>query len=173
MPRRSFRRRDHRAGFPLWVRAMAYEPVSGYCWPQSSEPGGRVGLHLSSAGGRPVSVEVARIAQHREVVFRIRSSSWATIRLRSAPTAMAATGRSLPNCRSRSTGAAATTRCCSRSTSTGVVDRATPSSWFGHESAPQPPQLCSRCRPTNDCRDGGWPVRGASWSDTGTSHLSR
>ncbi len=48
---------------------MTYETVSGYCWPQSTEPGGTVGLHLSSAGGRPVSVEIARVGLHRDVVF--------------------------------------------------------------------------------------------------------
>lgn len=48
---------------------MAFETITGYCWPQSAEGGGRVGLHLSSAGGRPVSVEVARVGLRREVVF--------------------------------------------------------------------------------------------------------
>src|SRR5690606_37969268 len=38
--------------------AMAYETVTGYCWPQSAEGGDVVGLHLSAARGRPVSVEV-------------------------------------------------------------------------------------------------------------------
>ena len=46
-----------------------YETVTGYCWPQSVAPGGTVGLHLSSAGGRPVAVEVARIGGAREVVL--------------------------------------------------------------------------------------------------------
>ena len=32
-------------------------------------PGERVGLHLSSSGGRPVRVEVARVGARREVVF--------------------------------------------------------------------------------------------------------
>jgi hypothetical protein len=48
---------------------MARETVTGYCWPQSVEPGGRVALHLSSAGGRRVAVEVARIGRDRTVVF--------------------------------------------------------------------------------------------------------
>ncbi|MGK2950451.1 MAG: N,N-dimethylformamidase beta subunit family domain-containing protein [Acidimicrobiales bacterium] len=48
---------------------MAYETVTGYCWPQSAAPGGTVGLHLSSSGGRPVSVEVARVGQQRTVVL--------------------------------------------------------------------------------------------------------
>ena len=48
---------------------MAYETVNGYCWPQSVAPGERVALHLSSAGGRPVSVEVARVGMARDVVF--------------------------------------------------------------------------------------------------------
>ena len=48
---------------------MAFETVTGYCWPQSVEGGGTVGLHLSSAGGRPVSIEVARVGKRRDVVF--------------------------------------------------------------------------------------------------------
>lgn len=48
---------------------MAFETVTGYCWPQSVEGGGAVGLHLSSAGARPVSVEVARVGAERTVVF--------------------------------------------------------------------------------------------------------
>src|SRR4051794_11867210 len=49
---------------------MAREEVTGYCWPQSVQAGEQVGLHLSSAGGRPVRVEVARVGGRREVVFR-------------------------------------------------------------------------------------------------------
>ena len=49
---------------------MAREVVTGYCWPQSVGPGEQVGLHMSSSGGRPVRVEVARVGAHREVVFR-------------------------------------------------------------------------------------------------------
>jgi hypothetical protein len=48
---------------------MAYETVTGYCWPQSVAPGGQVGLHLSSAGGRSTSVEVARVGAERTVVL--------------------------------------------------------------------------------------------------------
>jgi hypothetical protein len=48
---------------------MVWESVTGYCWPQSVEPGGRVGLHLSSSGGRRVSIEVARIGIERTVVI--------------------------------------------------------------------------------------------------------
>ena len=48
---------------------MAFETVTGYCWPQSVEGGGTVGLHLASAGGRPVSVEIARSGKRRDVVF--------------------------------------------------------------------------------------------------------
>ena len=48
---------------------MAYETVNGYCWPQSVAPGERVALHLSSSGGRPVSVELARVGATRDVVF--------------------------------------------------------------------------------------------------------
>ena len=48
---------------------MAFETVTGYCWPQSVVGGGTVGLHLSSAGARPVSVEVARVGGQRTVVF--------------------------------------------------------------------------------------------------------
>jgi hypothetical protein len=48
---------------------MAYEVVTGYCWPQSACAGESVGLHLSSPQGRPVAVEVARVAAERTVVF--------------------------------------------------------------------------------------------------------
>ena len=48
---------------------MAFETVTGYCWPQSVAPGERVSLHLSSAGARAVSVEVARVGATRTVVF--------------------------------------------------------------------------------------------------------
>jgi hypothetical protein len=52
---------------------MAYETVTGYCWPQSAAPGETVALHLSSAGGRPVAVEVARVGAEREVVLEDRA----------------------------------------------------------------------------------------------------
>ncbi len=52
------------------VTSMAFETVTGYCWPQSVAPGETVGLHLSSAGGRPVEVEVARVGATRDVRFR-------------------------------------------------------------------------------------------------------
>lgn len=48
---------------------MSFETVTGYCWPQSVPPGGTVALHLSSAGGRVVDVEVARVGARREVVW--------------------------------------------------------------------------------------------------------
>jgi N,N-dimethylformamidase beta subunit-like, C-terminal len=48
---------------------MAREVVTGYCWPQSVRAGEPVVLHLSSSGGRPVRVEVARIGGQRDVVF--------------------------------------------------------------------------------------------------------
>jgi len=48
---------------------MAFETVSGYCWPQSIGAGGTVALHLSSAGARDVHIEVARVGGTREVVF--------------------------------------------------------------------------------------------------------
>ncbi|MFL6204686.1 MAG: hypothetical protein ACJ739_04995, partial [Acidimicrobiales bacterium] len=47
---------------------MAFETVTGWCWPQSVAPGGRVALHLSWAGALPVDVEVARVGREREVV---------------------------------------------------------------------------------------------------------
>jgi hypothetical protein len=47
---------------------MAFQTVTGYCWPQSVTAGDRVALHVSSAGARPVSVEVARIGDTRDVV---------------------------------------------------------------------------------------------------------
>jgi hypothetical protein len=48
---------------------MQREVVTGYCWPQSVHAGEHVALHLSSAGARPVRVEVARIGKGRDVVF--------------------------------------------------------------------------------------------------------
>jgi hypothetical protein len=52
---------------------MARETVTGWCWPQSVEPGGRVALHLSSSGGRPVDVEVVRVGRERTVVATVRA----------------------------------------------------------------------------------------------------
>ena len=43
--------------------------MTGYCWPQSVEAGQEVGLHLSSSGGRPVRIEVARVGFERDVVL--------------------------------------------------------------------------------------------------------
>ncbi len=48
---------------------MAFETVTGYCWPQSVTAGDTVALHLSSAGARPVAVTVTRIGASREVVW--------------------------------------------------------------------------------------------------------
>ncbi len=48
---------------------MGYETVTGYCWPQSIAPGGAFSLHVSSAGGRDVTVEIARIGVGRGVVW--------------------------------------------------------------------------------------------------------
>src|SRR5580692_10458240 len=50
---------------------MAREVVTGYCWPQSAQVGEQVGLHMSSSGGRPVRVEVARVGGRREVVLSV------------------------------------------------------------------------------------------------------
>ena len=49
---------------------MGRDVVTGYCWPQSVAAGSPVGLHMSSSGGRPVRVEVARVGARRDVVFR-------------------------------------------------------------------------------------------------------
>ena len=49
---------------------MPWESATGWCWPQSVSPGERVALHLSSSGGRPVAVEVARVGRDRTVVLR-------------------------------------------------------------------------------------------------------
>src|SRR5947199_7738319 len=49
---------------------MGREVVTGYCWPQSVAAGEQVALHLSSSGGRPVRIEVARVGGQRDVVFR-------------------------------------------------------------------------------------------------------
>jgi len=48
---------------------MAFETVSGYCWPQSVAGGESVALHLSSPRGVPVSIEIARVGGERTVVF--------------------------------------------------------------------------------------------------------
>ncbi len=47
---------------------MAFETVTGYCWPQSATAGDTVGIHVSSAGGRPVAIEVAHVGARRTVV---------------------------------------------------------------------------------------------------------
>ena len=52
--------------------ASTFETVTGYCWPQSIEPGGTVTLHASSARSLPVSIEVARVGARREVVHAER-----------------------------------------------------------------------------------------------------
>ena len=66
---------------------MAREVVTGYCWPQSVAPGEQVGLHLSSSGGRPVRVEVARVGARRErrVPLRRRRAPTSTRRRRTPP----------------------------------------------------------------------------------------
>ncbi len=46
----------------LYGPEMAREVVTGYCWPQSAQAREPVGLHMSSSGGRPVRVEVARVS---------------------------------------------------------------------------------------------------------------
>jgi hypothetical protein len=48
---------------------MAFETVTGYCWPQSVAGGETVALHLSSPRGLAVAVEVARVGGERTVVF--------------------------------------------------------------------------------------------------------
>jgi len=48
---------------------MAIETVTGYCWPQSVAPGTPIDLHLSSAGARPVAVEIARVGARRSIVW--------------------------------------------------------------------------------------------------------
>lgn len=48
---------------------MGREVVTGYCWPQSVRAGEQVAIHLSSSGGRPVRVEVARVGSRRDIVF--------------------------------------------------------------------------------------------------------
>jgi hypothetical protein len=50
---------------------MPRETVTGYCWPQTVRGGETVGLHLSSARGRPVAVEIARVGRERTVVHRL------------------------------------------------------------------------------------------------------
>ncbi len=52
---------------------MAFETVTGYCWPQSTKVGETVDLHISSAGGRATSIEVARVGGERTVVLSVDS----------------------------------------------------------------------------------------------------
>ena len=72
---------------------MAFETVTGYCWPQSVAPGETVGLHLSSAGDRPVpSRWLASAAAAR--CCGPRPSAPSSTPPPTAPTPTAATGRS-------------------------------------------------------------------------------
>ncbi|MEZ5342694.1 MAG: DUF6605 domain-containing protein [Acidimicrobiales bacterium] len=48
---------------------MAFETITGYCWPQSGHAGDAISLHLSSAGGRPATIEVARVGGERAIVY--------------------------------------------------------------------------------------------------------
>src|SRR6476620_11428095 len=57
---------------------MGREVVTGYCWPQSVRAGEQVGVHMSSSGGRPVRVEVARVGARRDVVFSTSPDGVAT-----------------------------------------------------------------------------------------------
>jgi hypothetical protein len=50
---------------------VARETVTGYCWPQSATAGQEVSLHVSSSGGRPVAIEIARVGGQRTVVTRL------------------------------------------------------------------------------------------------------
>ena len=61
------RRRAGSKPSPLRSPAMAFETVTGYCWPHSVQGGDTVGLHLSSSGGRAVSPPENPVATH--VVF--------------------------------------------------------------------------------------------------------
>ena len=109
---------------------MAFETVTGYCWPQSVAAGEQVGLHLSSAGGRPVvgRGRPGRRRAHGRVHRRRRRRPTTTPR-RPTRRPPAAAGRRPPRSRSTRPGARATTRWSSRSTSTARPGAATPSSW--------------------------------------------
>lgn len=48
---------------------MAFETVTGYCWPQSVEGGEAVSFHMSSARSTPVQIEVTRVGGKRTVVL--------------------------------------------------------------------------------------------------------
>ena len=48
---------------------MPWESATGWCWPQSVAPGEQVALHLSSSGGRSVTVQVAHVGRERTVVL--------------------------------------------------------------------------------------------------------
>ena len=48
---------------------MAFQTVTGYCWPQSGAAGDHIDVCVSSPGGRPVALEVARVGSGRTVVL--------------------------------------------------------------------------------------------------------
>jgi hypothetical protein len=48
---------------------MTPTAISGYCWPQSVEPGDQVGVHLSCPHPCEVSLEVTRVGREAEVVW--------------------------------------------------------------------------------------------------------
>lgn len=73
---------------------MEFETVHGYCWPQSVAAGSAVELHASSAGGRPMSVEVARIGADRTVMSR---SHWVAVQDHAVPEEAAAIGCEWPS----------------------------------------------------------------------------
>ena len=108
---------------------MQREVVTGYCWPQSVRAGSQVGLHLSSSGGRPVRVEVARVGAQTggRVPRRTRSRPTST-RRRRTPRRRGAGGPSRSRWTSSRRGGRATTRSSWRSTSARRCGATTPSS---------------------------------------------
>ena len=125
-------------------RAMAREVVTGYCWPQSVGAGEQVGLHMSSSGGRPVRVEVARVGADARSCSALRRASrpTSTRRRRTRPRRGAA-GRSRSRSTSTRRGGRATTRSSWRSTSARRCGATTRSSSCVRRRA-----SCSRWRPT-------------------------
>ncbi len=125
---------------------MGREVVTGYCWPQSAGAGEQVGLHLSSSGGRPVRVEVARVGARREVVLTADARGGRRARhARRTRRRRGAAGPSPSRSTSTRRGGRATTRSSSRSTSARRCGATTRSSSCARRPARA---SCSRWRPT-------------------------
>ena len=111
---------------------MAFETVTGYCWPQSVEGGGTVGA-APLVGRRTARVRRGRTRRGRAHgrVQRRRRPGRQPRHARRTPTATGAAGPRRSCSTSSRPGGPATTRSSWRSTSTASRVAATPSSWCG------------------------------------------